>query len=112
MFEAASVPKEMPEPGFYYHKKHDPAGGITDHAYEVMGVGYHTETGEYTVTYRPLYRASFSYENGLFAYNRPLEMFMDSAEVDSVEVRRFTRITDLDLVHELYAVRDEMYPSE
>jgi len=111
MFEAASVPKELPEPGFYYHKKHDPAGGITDHAYEMLGVGYHTETGEYTVSYRPLYQEAFSYEHGLMGYNRPLDMFLDRENKDGKEIPRFSRITDLDLVRQLAEVRDEMYPT-
>lgn len=101
----------MPAPGFYYHYKHDPAAGPADHAYEVLGVGYHTETGESTVLYRPLYREAFSYEHGLLGYNRPVAMFLDTVDRNGVSTPRFSRITDLDLVYALSQVRDEMYPT-
>lgn len=112
MFDAASVPSKLPEPGFYYHNKHDPAAGFTDHAYEMLGVGYHTETGEYTVLYRPLYREAFSYEHGLLGYNRPLAMFMDTIMKEGKESPRFIRVTDSRLIQKLAAVRDELYPNQ
>ena len=111
MFDAASVPENLPLSGFYYHNKHDAAGGVTDHAYEMLGVGYHTETGEYTVLYRPLYREAFSYENGLLGYNRPLAMFTDTVVKEGVETPRFTGITDPEIMRQLSEARDQMYPS-
>jgi hypothetical protein len=50
--------------------------------YEVMGVGQHSETGEKLVFYRALYG-----DYGLWA--RPLEMFLESVEVDNQLVKRF-----------------------
>jgi hypothetical protein len=54
--------KNIPEPGFYYHYKHDPNGSVNNYAYEVLGIGHHTEDScrpedEYLVVYRPLYEA-------------------------------------------------------
>lgn len=37
------IPKKVPEVGFYYHYKHDPTGSVNNYAYEVVGVGFHTE---------------------------------------------------------------------
>ncbi len=40
------IPTTIPEKGFYYHYKHDPKGEVNNYAYEVMGVGSHTEEDE------------------------------------------------------------------
>lgn len=31
-------PKELPEPGYYYHFKHDPNGPVNNYAYYIYGV--------------------------------------------------------------------------
>lgn len=31
------IPTQVPERGFYYHYKHDPAGSVDNYAYEVLG---------------------------------------------------------------------------
>ena len=36
-------PDQRPEPGYYYHFKHDPAGPLNNYAYFIYGVGHHTE---------------------------------------------------------------------
>src|SRR5436305_12798626 len=36
-------PKMLPEPGYYYHFKHDPNGPLNNYAYYIYGVGHHTE---------------------------------------------------------------------
>jgi hypothetical protein len=36
-------PKKLPEPGYYYHFKHDPDGPLNNYAYYIYGVGHHTE---------------------------------------------------------------------
>jgi hypothetical protein len=36
-------PEELPEPGYYYHFKHDPDGPLNNYAYYIYGVGHHTE---------------------------------------------------------------------
>ncbi len=66
---AIETPKEVPENGFYYHYKHDPDGPMNNYAYEVIGVGHHTEdyaTVEdmHMVVYRPLYEDAGVYKAG------------------------------------------------
>ncbi len=109
----SSVPEHVPSPGFYYHYKHDPAGQFNNYAYEVMGVGLHTEDDcrpidQHMVVYRPLY-PSFVYENGKMFDIRPLAMFMEEVTKDGKTFPRFTNITDPALVAKLEAVRDSMY---
>src|SRR5271170_1814103 len=36
-------PEKRPEPGYYYHYKHDPNGPLNNYAYYIYGVGHHTE---------------------------------------------------------------------
>lgn len=50
--------------------------------YEVIGTARHSESEEVLVVYRPLYG-----ERGLWV--RPLEMFMESVDIDDERVRRF-----------------------
>ncbi|HEX7651618.1 MAG TPA: DUF1653 domain-containing protein [Candidatus Paceibacterota bacterium] len=108
------LPEQMPEPGFYYHYKHDPTGAVNNYAYEVMGVGHHTEddcrpTDANMLVYRPLYE-SFVYNHGKMFDLRPLHMFYESAEKDGVPVPRFQKIEDPALINELARIRDAMYP--
>ena len=37
------IPTKIPEKGFYYHYKHDPAGPMNNYAYELVGIGIHSE---------------------------------------------------------------------
>ena len=50
------------EKGFYYHYKHDTQGAVNNYAYEVMGIGHHTEIEglepSAMVLYRPLYESA------------------------------------------------------
>jgi hypothetical protein len=103
----------VPEKGFYYHYKHDPSGVVNNYAYEVVGVGHHTEDdcrGEdrYMVVYRPLYEA-FVYKNGKMFDLRPLDMWMGNVEKDGNVFPRFSRITDPAATSQLEAMRKEMY---
>ncbi len=63
-----------PVPGIYRHYKGP--------RYEVIGVAHHSETEEALVTYRALYG-----EYGLWV--RPLDMFMETVEVDGEVTPRF-----------------------
>lgn len=112
------MPKRVPEPGFYYHYKHDPNGPVDNYAYEVIGVGFHTEDdarqGEaHFVVYRPLYDASVyraSQDLGVPCFdNRPLEMWMGDVEKDGRKFPRFQKITDPAVIAELEKIRDQMY---
>jgi hypothetical protein len=114
-YEAA--PKDpIPEAGFYYHYKHDPAKGIYHHAYYIYGVGVHTEDDcppqdQFMQVYRPLYEA-LVYKLGKMFDLRPLHMFYEKAQWQGREVERFTRITDPAVIQELRRVMREMYPEE
>ena len=107
------IPKQIPEKGFYYHYKHDPNGLINDYAYEVTGVGYHTEDDcrpedVNMVIYRPLYESSV-YKAGKFFDLRPLEMFMQDVTKDGKTLKRFTQITDGETINKLNKIKKEMY---
>ena len=113
------MPNRVPEPGFYYHYKHDPNGPINNYAYEVVGVGFHTEDHvrpgeEHFLVYRPLYEASVykaSKELGIPCFdNRPLEMWMEDIEKDWKKLPRFKKITDSSVITELERIRAQMYP--
>jgi len=105
----------MPERGFYYHYKHDASGPIHNYAYEVVGVGHHTEDDcrpedANMVVYRPLYDA-LVYRMGKLFDLRPLEMWMGDVQLEgkSVPVPRFMRIRNPEIIAELEAKRREMY---
>ncbi len=112
------IPKRVPEPGFYYHYKHNPNGPVNDYAYEVVGVGFHTEDDarpgeEHFLIYRPLYEASVykaSKDLGISCLDaRPLEMWMGEVIKDGSTFPRFQRITDPRVIAELEIIRKEMY---
>lgn len=107
------VPSPIPERGFYYHYKHDPAKALNDYAYEVMGVGIHTEDDcrpedAHLVVYRPLYEASV-YKAGKFFDVRPLSMFMENVTIQGNTVPRFKKIEDSTVIAQLTALRNAMY---
>jgi hypothetical protein len=105
---------QTPEKGFYYHYKHDPKGAVNNYAYEFIGVGCHTEEDcrpedSNMVIYRPLYEA-FVYKAGKLYDLRPLLMWMGDVEVGGVTQKRFTLITDPQVIAELERIRAQMYP--
>ena len=107
------IPTTVPEKGFYYHYKHDPAGPVNNYAYEIIGVGCHTEDDcrpedENMVVYRPLYESSV-YRAGKLFDLRPLDMFMQSVTKNGATQPRFRKIIDTNVIAELTAVRDKMY---
>jgi hypothetical protein len=62
-------PGTLPEPGYYYHFKHDPNGPLNNYTYYIYGVGHHTEDDcraedAFMQIYRPLYEESYAYRNG------------------------------------------------
>ena len=101
-------------PGFYYHYKHDPEGPVNNYAYEVLGVGCHTEieegsAGRFFVVYRPLYESGFYKDGKMFAL-RPYEMFTEQVTLNGNQVPRFRLIDDEGVVKVLREHRDSMYP--
>ncbi len=103
-----------PEKTFYYHYKHDTNGSFNYYAYEVMGVGHHTEIEDLDesamVMYRPIYKEARVYKEGKHWDLRPLPMFMEYVTKDGKTFPRFQKITDPKIIAELIKVRDEMYP--
>lgn len=113
------MPSRVPEPGFYYHYKHDSNGPVNNYAYEVVGVGFHTEDNtrpgeQHFLVYRPLYEASVykaSKDLGIPCFdNRPLEMWMEDIEKDGQRFPRFQKIIDPAIIEKLDKIRQEMYP--
>lgn len=107
------APEKVPELGFYYHYKHDPAGEIGNYAYEVIGVGFHTEDDcreedKHLVVYRPLYESSV-YTAGRFFDIRPLSMFLEKVTKDGITFNRFQKITDENILEKLKKIKKEMY---
>lgn len=119
---ALPIPPKVPEPGFYYHYKHNPANGVFDYAYEVIAVGFHTEDnprdGEAQFCiYRPLYETAAVFQAaktlGIQCVDaRPLGMWLETVQVNGQTVPRFARITDPEVVAQLEQVRNHMYPSK
>lgn len=98
---------EIPENGFYLHYKHDPSGEAHNYMYEVVGIARNTEEKTYSVLYRPLYKNDWFAPANYQA--RPLEMFMETVEVNGSEKPRFERITGSVLIAVLQKVKTEMY---
>src|SRR5271165_4943046 len=107
-------PSKLPEPGYYYHFKHDPDGPLNNYAYYIYGVGHHTEADcrpedAFMQVYRPLYEEAYAYRNGGLFDLRPLQMFFHPAEWKGKEVPRFTRIVAPDVIAKLEAIKSRMY---
>ena len=106
-------PEKIPEKGFYYHYKHDPSGSVNNYAYEVVGVGCHTEDDcrpedANMVVYRPLYESSVYTAGKLFDL-RPLDMWMGNVTKNGGVFPRFTMITAPSIISELEAIKKQMY---
>ena len=100
---------QVPVKGFYYHFKHDPSGAVNNYAYEVIGVGVHTEEDcdprdANMVVYLPLYDGPIADQQHLF-HIRPLSMWMGETVIDGVPMPRFTQITDPDVILQLKRAR-------
>jgi len=108
-------PAELPEPGYYYHFKHDPLGPVNNYAYYIYGVGHHTEDDcrpedAFMQVYRPLYEEAYAWRHGGLFDLRPLAMFYKPALRDGKEVPRFARIADPAVIARLAAIRAQLYP--
>lgn len=111
------IPDKVPEPGFYYHYKHDPNGALSNYAYEVLGVGHHTENDSRPedanmVVYRPLYESSLVYQAGKMFDLRPIDLFLEDVTKDGKIIARFQKITDPKIIGELEKIKKEMYGTE
>jgi len=108
------IPTKVPEHGYYYHYKHNPEGEVNNYAYEVIGVGCHTEEDcrdedANMVVYRPLYKEAFVYKAGKLFDLRPLEMWMGEVKTKNGAVSRFSRIIDEAVVKKLDSIKNELY---
>lgn len=99
----------IPEPGFYYHYKHDPAKDAYTYMYEVTGLARDTEDEGYRVMYRPLYDSTFMPPAGHMV--RPVAMFLETVVKDGIAMSRFTRVTDAALIAQLQKIKEERYPA-
>ena len=107
------VPQQVPEKGFYYHYKHDPNGPINTYAYELIGVGCHTEDDcrpedANMAIYRPIYESSV-YKVGKLFDIRPLDMWMGKIMKDGKNIPRFSKINDESIIEQLKKIGQEMY---
>lgn len=97
----------IPQNGFYYHYKHDPAGAFNNYAYEVVGLARHSEDKSHYVMYRPLYENDWLSPAQVSV--RPLDMFNETVQVNGQEQPRFVKIENVELCDRLRTVRDNMY---
>jgi hypothetical protein len=114
------TPKKIPEKGYYYHYKHNPSLAVNNYAYEILGVGIHTEMGHdnikndcrpedaHMVVYRPIYEASV-YKAGKFFDIRPLEIFIEKVTKDRKTFPRFKKIVNKKIIAKLEKIKREMY---
>lgn len=108
------IPTRVPEKGFYYHYKHTDKS-INNYAYEVIGVGVHSEDDcrpedANMVVYRPLYEAAVFKAGKLFDL-RPLDMWMGEVSKDGKTIPRFQKISDPVIIAKLKKIKIEMYGS-
>ena len=61
------------------------------------------------VVYRPLYESAGVYKIGKHWDVRPLAMFMEKVIKNSIEMDRFTKITDLNVIEQLEKIKDSIY---
>ncbi len=98
---------------FFYHYKHDPQGPVNNYAYEALNIGHHTEVKgleeSKMVAYRPLYPEAGVYQAGFHWDFRPYEMFTGTVEKDGKTIKRFTEITDGEVIKQLVAIRNQLY---
>ena len=86
---------------------------INNYAYEVVGVGCHTEDDcrpedVNMVVYRPLYESSV-YRAGKLFDLRPLEMWMGEVILNDEKIPRFNKIDDPVIVEQLETIKKKMY---
>jgi hypothetical protein len=108
-------PENLPEPGVYYHFKHDPDGPVNNYAYYIYGVGHHTEDDCRTEdAFIQVYTGHYTRRHSL-PERRPLRpapaAHVKPAEWKGKRVKRFTRIVDPGVIAQLAAIKTRMYPS-
>lgn len=92
----------MPRPKvgeLYYHFKHNP-DVFNDHAYEIVGFGFSTDSDREVVLYRPLYPSILD-GTEMTLMCRALDDFIGQVERDGRTVDRFIKITDPEIIEKL-----------
>lgn len=112
--DVITPPEQLPEPGFYYHYKHDPNGPFNNYAYLILGTGVHTEEDArpedaFMQVYTPLYEEAPVYVAGKMFDVRPLGMAVGDVHKDGYDGPRFIRITDESLIEKLKEQGRKMY---
>jgi hypothetical protein len=99
--------RQIVQPGYYYHYKHDRAVGIRHYAYRVLGMARHSESKEALVLYRPLY--DNTYLGSAICSARPLNIFLETVVVGGARRRRFRRVISPRVVRMLSGFDRQMY---
>jgi len=95
---------ERPQTGeYYYHFKHTP-DSVENYAYKVIGTGIHSETEEIFVIYKALYKGGWTEEKEVNFTIRPLSNFTETIDRDGKIFKRFTRITDVEVIKKLQEI--------
>lgn len=92
-----------PEPGFYYHYKHEDSKGFNHYAYEVVAIGLHSEYESLMVVYYPLYETGIAPAT---CFVHPLELFIDEVEHQGKTVPHFIKITDPEIIAKLGEIKN------
>ena len=80
--------QKVPRVGeLYHHLKHDPEN-LFSYLYVVVGLSLDTEEDNLEVVYAPLY------ETDQEMFNRDLDLFIGTKQVDGEERPRFRQVTD------------------
>jgi len=97
------------ENGFYYNYKHTD-DNIFNNAYKVIGIAHNTEIEDFNqsalVIYHPLDKNAKVYQEGKQFDAKPLDLFM---KYISTEKKRFTKITDTNIISQLEKLYDQLY---
>jgi hypothetical protein len=103
---------DLVKKGYYYHYKHVDHGDINNYAYEVIGIGLHSEGNhkieDTLVIYRPIYE-SVGYKMGKMYDLRPIAMFLENVKKEGGTVKRFQLIEDKNIIAELEEIKKRMY---
>ena len=94
--------QKLPKQGeFYYHFKHDPTKGVSDFAYQIVGIAVHSEDESLFVAYRPLYTPNHVIDNEGNFNIRPLTMFVENVTKSNYDGPRFRLIKDPEIIKQL-----------
>ena len=103
-------PGNYPKVGdFYYHYKHftqNPNQDVLFHCYKIIGIAGDAHNDNYTtkfVIYKPISDMSFLNKNNITCYSRPIEEFLEEANLPEYDYKgkRFSQILDPQIIEKL-----------